>query len=666
MREVRLNLLILFYFLSFIHLRVEFIQKNDQNPLSSFKFKAILLVNPMFTHQKDWSEKAIHFFQRATQILEKEVQIAIDIDRIDIWKEEGTSLQAMAQALDRELIRGKKTIVVAFLALPGFTSSLFGFSLVNEGIVVVRIQEKEELTIQALLHELAHLFGAVHLNEASSVMDLWNRGGKIDSLNLEIMKLYRDRTFNDFRFPLKPEKRGQAISLYQKIALSLQPLINQAIHSKNSSKKIANSLEDVFLSLAQLELEERNYAKVLEWGEQALKINPNSLEALNLMAIAKRRRGEIDEAIALYQKILATNPQEAKIYYNLGIALSKKGELLAALQAYERALNLKPNMVEALGNKADVLIRLGREEEAEQILKKALFLREDFALGWANLAEIYYRKKDYGLAQKCVEQALFYDPELAEGHNMRGKLFHQKGLIDEAIKSFSLALELDPFQAKAAHNLGNCYLELDRLAEAQDFFKKALSLSPQMAEAYEGLGICQLLLKRVDEALPNLLKAKELGLNTLSLNLNLTTAFIQKGMWKEATQAAEEALRLDPQSALAWNNLGLCALQKQDYGQAEKCFRQALSLDAQNRQALTNLGTLLISLAKWNEAAEIYERLLQSFPNEAISHNNLAYIYYRLGNYSKAWMHLEKALSLGLKVDPEFIDEIKRRIKNEF
>ncbi len=658
-------LFFLLFFLFFFPIAKAFSFQESEEPK---KIKVIILADTYFASQSGWQEKANNLFLAGASIFEKETGISFEIERFEIWakEKEPVTLEEIAESIEKSFLRDERTIIIALIGSPYLQSFLFGFCLFQEGIVTVRVQGKDESIIKALLHELAHLFGAVHLDDPTSVMDLWNRGTNLDTLNLQIINLFRERKFNTWRYPLNREKRKQALSLYYQIAESLQDWVRRRqTETERSRRKIPNSLEDVFLSIAQIELEERNYKSAIKVCEEALKINPDCLEALNLMAIAQRRQGAVDEAISLYQKILQQKPGEARVLYNLGIALSKKGDFQAALEAYDKALALRPRMVEAMGNKAEILIRLGRETEAEEILERSLLVRKDFALALANLAEIYFRRKDYSKALEMVKMALIHDPELPEGHNMMGKMLHWQGKIEEAIKEFALALELDPGHAKAAHNLGNCFLELRRFTEALNYFQKALNLSPQFAEAYEGLGTCLLLLKDIDGAIDNFLRAKERGHNSLVLNLNLSTALIQKRKWLEAREAAEAALALEAKSAMAWNNLGICALELRDYPQAEKCFRQAVFLEPENSQFMANLASLLIVLRRWLEAAEIYVKLLKIVPNDGVSHNNLAYVYYQLKEYKLAWQHIEKALSLGLAVNPDFIEEVRKKNKGK-
>ncbi len=629
--------------------------------------KIFILADEAFSRQPDWPAAAAALLREAASLLEKEAGLGFVVERYETWEPEPglATLEQISVSLEKGLIKPEDEVALFLLGRELLTDRLFGFSQPQEGIVLVKILKDRQMTIRALLHELAHLFGAVHVANPDSVLDLWNRGSKLDPQNLSLVKLFRDRSFVSYRPALTPEKRKLARSIYQEIAAGLEKEARWGrLKGDTSFGRTPNAAEDVFLNLALIELEEKNYEAAVKACEQALGLNPDCLEALNLKGIARRRQGLVNEAIAIYQDILKKQPQNGRVYYNLGIALSKKGELEASLKAYEKALELRPRMVEAMTNQADVLLRLGRDKEAEAILSRAIALDNRFPLAHANLAEVYFRQNNNEKAKEAVEKALFLDPDLPEAHNMLGKILHREGKVKEAAREFTLALCLDSSQAKAAHNLGNCYLEMNQPERAREFFEQALRISPGLAEAHEGLGTSLLLTNDIAGAIRSFQQAKRLGFESVGLHLNLSTALIYQKKWSEAMAEARAAVSLDANSALAWNNLGICALQQGDPVSAEKYFREGLALESQNRQLLTNFANFLLASGRWEEAAALYEALLAIEPGHGVAHNNAAVAFYHLGKYEKAWLHLEKALSLGVAVNPEFREEVRKRLKD--
>ena len=76
-----------------------------------------------------------------------------------------------------------------------------------------------------------------------------------------------------------------------------------------------------------------------------MQINPDFAEAyLNLGSIyGERDIGQLDEAIACYQKALQIKPNFAEAYLNLGMTLRNYGKWQEAITAYDKAIFLNPN-----------------------------------------------------------------------------------------------------------------------------------------------------------------------------------------------------------------------------------------------------------------------------------------------------------------------------------
>jgi tetratricopeptide (TPR) repeat protein len=69
--------------------------------------------------------------------------------------------------------------------------------------------------------------------------------------------------------------------------------------------------------------------------------DPRALQARALLADTYTKKGEPQEAIALYTKLLQTNPNDPRILYGLGFACRAAGDLERARQALEAGLRIQ-------------------------------------------------------------------------------------------------------------------------------------------------------------------------------------------------------------------------------------------------------------------------------------------------------------------------------------
>lgn len=76
---------------------------------------------------------------------------------------------------------------------------------------------------------------------------------------------------------------------------------------------------------------------------QILRHDSDHADALHLLGLIERRRGDPARAITLLRQAVAANPRFAAAYYNLGNALTNAGERQEALACYDKALALHPH-----------------------------------------------------------------------------------------------------------------------------------------------------------------------------------------------------------------------------------------------------------------------------------------------------------------------------------
>jgi len=217
--------------------------------------------------------------------------------------------------------------------------------------------------------------------------------------------------------------------------------------------------------------------------------------------IAYHDEGELDEAVAEYEKAVELDPNNADAHRNLGTAYGEQGRLEESAAAYERAIEIDPQFGEAYGDLTVTYFRLGRIPEALEAGEKAIELSPDYALGHNNLGFVY---KEQGKLDKAVaefEKAIELDPSDPKPHNNLGILYKEQGEFDRAIDAFEKAIELDPSDPKPHNNLGNVYKQQGEFDRAIAEYEKALEIDPEYATAHASLGLIYAQHDMPDEAI---------------------------------------------------------------------------------------------------------------------------------------------------------------------
>ena len=247
-------------------------------------------------------------------------------------------------------------------------------------------------------------------------------------------------------------------------------------------------------------------------------------------AVRHHRAGELDQAIALYERLLKFVPDLAPAHANLGVALRARGRLEEAEASYRRALTLSPAAPDVLFNLANlkrdqgaladaaeqyravlaadcahaaartnlglVLRDLGRLEEAHGELAQVAAAQSDRPQPQLNLALALADLKRWPEATRACHRALALNPRYAAAIGLLGQCLRQLGHAEESVACCRRAVALAPDLPDAHAGLGHALIAEGWLGEAAISFDQALALDPDHLQARLGRGYVNLVLGR--------------------------------------------------------------------------------------------------------------------------------------------------------------------------
>ena len=212
---------------------------------------------------------------------------------------------------------------------------------------------------------------------------------------------------------------------------------------------------------------------------------------------------------------------------------------------------------------------------------------------------------DYQL--RVLRQKLAADPDDVPIRLELAKAYLDRGYPDVALEISRLAAARFPESGEAQLALVSALRDMNHRAEAIDGLVVFLQAHPQTGPQYfSWLGILR------DES----------------------------GLWPLGEPAHRKALELAPSLDYLHNNLGYNLLMQKKYAEAAGEFREALKLNPRSPVARNNLGLALADLDETDQALANW----QSGSDPATAHNNLAAVLMEKGNYPNARKELEIAL----------------------
>jgi tetratricopeptide (TPR) repeat protein len=125
----------------------------------------------------------------------------------------------------------------------------------------------------------------------------------------------------------------------------------------------------------------------------------------------------------------------------------------------------------------------------------------------------------------------------------------------------------------------------------------------------------------------------------------------KQGQSALALSSLQEAIALDPGSALYHDSLGLLLLDLGQINPAIAELTKASELDPSRGDSLFHLGTALAEARRWEDAVAAYRKaiLQPSLTVLDLAHQNLGLALFHLGRYREA----EDALRFALSLDPQ-------------
>jgi len=322
----------------------------------------------------------------------------------------------------------------------------------------------------------------------------------------------------------------------------------------------------------------RHWRDSLTFNNYALAVNPRSWMALHNLGLWYLNNGQMEDAVAQYEKALALKPNSFKAYNNLGMIYDRLGEKEKAITSYQKALALKPNYALVCNNIAVIYKGLGRYDEAIAYYQRALALDPEFVEVYANLANLHRGLGNAQEAERRYRQALSLRPNSAELANELGLFYAEQGQMVRAIELYRQALAVKPQFAEAHANLGVAYKNQGQVPEAIAAFRQAVAHSPEMSDAYLNLGVLLAGSGGQEEAIQMYGRAAALQPNSEIPLYALGTLYLELGRDQEARAELEHAVAINPDFGPAYGALSWLSLRAQDYERAVELVERAEGL----------------------------------------------------------------------------------------
>ena len=402
------------------------------------------------------------------------------------------------------------------------------------------------------------------------------------------------------------------------------------------------------IGLAQVKSSQMNRSKSLSLFRHAELISPQRTDIQLEIGHLLRQLGQLDEAAAIFQRVLALESHNLVAYTRLAHVKRDQRDQIGSLATLEAATKIAPQNPRLQLEIATDLRELNRLDEAEAVLSTLLKQYPENVDALIGLGHVKRRQKHPAAALAAFEAAAELDPDrlpiklevaselrsldliteaeavieailavdaknvaalIASGHIKR-----QHGDRTASLIQFERAAAYDTRHVGARLEIASELRELGRFKEAEQAIISALQIDPCHAQAHAQYGF---LLRRQGDAQKALLELEH------------------------AAKYAPENTRFRIEIALAHRELG-------NSMKAEAILTEIVDKNPEDVSARSALSTLFVESYRLSEA----EQLLASAPfaiPSVESYLARARLYRRSGDRARALEFFERALELSPK-----------------
>jgi tetratricopeptide (TPR) repeat protein len=409
---------------------------------------------------------------------------------------------------------------------------------------------------------------------------------------------------------------------------------------------------------------ENNWNKAIEYYEKALTITKNEV-IYDALGEVYYLNGNYDKAIDYELKCMEIAPTDYQYPVNMGNIYTAKRDYQMATDYLRSALLMNESCEKAHTNLAYVLISKYDEEpndnsivkEAIEHYEKVMELSPNMTPPYGHLGDAYTRLNAWDQAIEYYNKAIKLDDKDDRSHGGLGTCYENKGMWDEASKHLQKAVELQPTSSYYLSRLADIYRKSKNWDKAIEYYEKSLQKDDNNPTVLNNLGLAYFFKKDYGKASSYYERAIKLDANDPIFYNNLGVLYSTKDWenWEKARINFEQALKLDPQNALAMSGMGNYYLESLHIlNKALDYFQESLKLDKNDPYVISKISEVFVRLGNWDKAAEygkLANEVAQSItPTDNTYEKKIGYLYhekglflYKKGSYQEAIRELEQA-----------------------
>jgi tetratricopeptide (TPR) repeat protein len=420
-----------------------------------------------------------------------------------------------------------------------------------------------------------------------------------------------------------------------------------------------------------------------EKNELILKNDSKDPEARGLRATFMLDRGDVNTAMSELQSVVTAKPNNWVARFNLGRAHFARNELEQARQEFDTAIQLRPdylparlaqiqvslirgdtdsalhqadatvriapNSVEAQVMKAAALQRLQRFDEARTLLTAIIEKLPKQVDTLLQLGVLDLNQKKYKDAQDMFRRAYEANPNNLRGLLGESRAYLLDGQQDKSVQLIEAEAQKKPSNLDLQREVGNAEVSVGQYDKAIGAYQGLLAKvsDPRLqSDLWTRIGESYLRKGDIQESINSLEKARQGQPNSTLLTTNLGQLYEYQNKNDVARKYYEMSIKVDPNNALALNNLAYMMSQTNgDLDQALTYATRAKQRLPEHAEINDTLGVIYIKKNLTDNAIDTFRTLVVKAPQNSTYHYHYAEALMQKGDRENAKKECQSALA---------------------
>jgi tetratricopeptide (TPR) repeat protein len=248
--------------------------------------------------------------------------------------------------------------------------------------------------------------------------------------------------------------------------------------------------------------------RALKEVEKVLREEPQHVDALLLKGEIALRRADLDGALAAWTEASRLRPEDVELRIMIGDLLLRRNDRLDdALAVYGRILQDDPGNVRIMVSMGSIHERREQWQEAATLYRAALAVDPNYVRARSSLGAVLFKIGQYAEASQELQKATELSPRDLRSLVFAGLSQNHLGHYENALARLKEAVEVDPH---SANQLIGVKEQLPQFTLLVALFTKAYEAAPREAGRSYDLAVIQYYAQDYESAWKNLVRAEKL------------------------------------------------------------------------------------------------------------------------------------------------------------